>query len=84
MAQLTVAVECKYPTDEEINAVFKAVESEFFGRPFSGENIVAFKEEVKSRVLAMVEVVVTNTTQPRIVGVDGAMNNDHYFGIKVG
>lgn len=79
MTQLTLAVECKLPTDDEINSVFKAVEAEFIGRPFNGENIVAFKDEVKSRVLAMVAVVVTNTTQPRIVGVDGVMNNDHYF-----
>ena len=31
MAQLTIAVECTYPSDEEINAIYKAVESEFLG-----------------------------------------------------
>ncbi|CAI2418715.1 hypothetical protein [Serratia liquefaciens] len=81
MAQLTVAVECKYPTDEEINAVFKAVETEFLGRPFTGENVAEFMEEVRSRVLAMVEVVVSNTTQSCLAGIDGARITNHRFNV---
>lgn len=81
MAQLTLAVECKYLTDDEINAVFKAVESEFLGRPFTGENVEEFMEEVRSHVLAMVEVVVSNTTQSFPASIDGARITNHRFNV---
>ena len=79
MAQLTIAVECTYPSDEEINAIYKAVESEFFGC-YSMKKRHRFHENRKERVMDKMLVVVKtkrrasllmNTGKPLPISISG-------------
>ncbi|PYA64474.1 hypothetical protein DMW52_00560 [Serratia marcescens] len=84
MAQLTIAVECTYPSEEEINTIYKAVESEFFGLPFDEKNVIAFMRTVRERVMDKILVVVKNETQGITVSEYGRATTDQYFGLTVG
>lgn len=59
MAQLIARVRCKTPSKEDINAICEQVENQMAGQPFNSETAFAFTEEVRRRLIDMIEVELT-------------------------
>ncbi|MDU5780750.1 MAG: hypothetical protein E6Z83_08060 [Pantoea sp.] len=56
MAMLIARVRCKTPSQEDINAICEQVEGQMAGQPLNAETAFTFTEEVRRRLIDMIEV----------------------------